>query len=379
MQFSLFDVLLLIGITQGLVTSVLLLLSKKNKISNRFLALVLIAFCLLSFKILMITLKLWNNQFIAYLPIGVDLALAPLVYFYMHAAKHPNFKMKPKYLLHFVPFFLMQAYVIFIYLKVVGLVTFTTKKAMATTLYYGPIKSLEDDLTLFSVIVYLSIGFIQLQQYRRWLRENTSDTSYATFRWLKSIYILLCLTAVSMIINFILDHLFHINQTHFVQWQIHYLLITVVIYYLGFAGYKQPQYVVPDTTKLKLSISPSKEKLSADKQRDILAKIDEAFTQKKVFLDSKINLKDLAKTLEVDASDLSSVINQSYQKNFRNLVNEHRVEEVKQKLMGDQFDHLSILGIALECGFNSEASFYRIFKKATGMSPSQYRNQQATQ
>ncbi len=36
---------------------------------------------------------------------------------------------------------------------------------------------------------------------------------------------------------------------------------------------------------------------------------------------------------------------------------------MKLKLIDIDFSHLSILGIALECGFNSEASFYRISKK----------------
>ncbi|MBT8190072.1 MAG: helix-turn-helix domain-containing protein [Bacteroidia bacterium] len=32
----------------------------------------------------------------------------------------------------------------------------------------------------------------------------------------------------------------------------------------------------------------------------------------------------------------------------------------------------SILGIALDSGFNSKASFNRVFKKKAGMTPSQY-------
>jgi methylphosphotriester-DNA--protein-cysteine methyltransferase len=44
---------------------------------------------------------------------------------------------------------------------------------------------------------------------------------------------------------------------------------------------------------------------------------------------------------------------------FRNLINNYRVEEVKKRL-GDPPSHLSVLGMALDCGFNSKASFYRI-------------------
>jgi len=48
------------------------------------------------------------------------------------------------------------------------------------------------------------------------------------------------------------------------------------------------------------------------------------------------------------------------------------IEEVKSMLMRDDIEHMSILGIALDCGFNSEATFYRIFKKNTGISPKEY-------
>ncbi|MCB1605044.1 MAG: helix-turn-helix transcriptional regulator [Xanthomonadales bacterium] len=35
-------------------------------------------------------------------------------------------------------------------------------------------------------------------------------------------------------------------------------------------------------------------------------------------------------------------------------------------------DNLTILDIALDCGFNSQASFYRAFKKFEGMTPKAY-------
>jgi len=34
-----------------------------------------------------------------------------------------------------------------------------------------------------------------------------------------------------------------------------------------------------------------------------------------------------------------------------------------------------LLGVAIECGFNSEASFYRIFRQLEGMSPNEYMQQ----
>ena len=54
------------------------------------------------------------------------------------------------------------------------------------------------------------------------------------------------------------------------------------------------------------------------------------------------------------------------------MINEARVEDVKQRLRQEGISHLSLLGVAKECGFNSEASFYRIFKTKTGLTPKQF-------
>lgn len=76
--------------------------------------------------------------------------------------------------------------------------------------------------------------------------------------------------------------------------------------------------------------------------------------------------------MHLSTNVVSYTISQSFGKSFRDLINEHRMEEVKQKLGDPALSHLSILGIALDSGFNSEASFYRIFKKHTNQSPKAY-------
>ncbi|MEM8528447.1 MAG: helix-turn-helix domain-containing protein [Bacteroidota bacterium] len=66
------------------------------------------------------------------------------------------------------------------------------------------------------------------------------------------------------------------------------------------------------------------------------------------------------------------IINHEMDRTFLDLINEYGVEEVKMKLKAQQDSHLYILGITLDCGFNSEASFYRIFKKVTGVSSREF-------
>jgi len=92
----------------------------------------------------------------------------------------------------------------------------------------------------------------------------------------------------------------------------------------------------------------------------------------KPYLQEDLSLAMLAQQLELNSNQLSQVINQLSQSNFFSFVNRYRVEEVKLKLRDPAFAHLSILGIAYDCGFRSKSAFNRIFKAQTGISPVAY-------
>ena len=92
----------------------------------------------------------------------------------------------------------------------------------------------------------------------------------------------------------------------------------------------------------------------------------------KPYLNPDLNLSDLAKQANMTRAQLSEIINSGFNKNFNDFVNEYRVETFKTKLQEGKQAQLSLLGIALECGFNSKATFNRVFKKLTDHSPTQY-------
>ena len=94
----------------------------------------------------------------------------------------------------------------------------------------------------------------------------------------------------------------------------------------------------------------------------------------KPFIEFDLNIMDLAKILETSVNKLSQVINESFHKNFYNLVNHYRIEEVKKLLKDPEKQKFTIISIAYECGFNSKSSFNTAFKKHTHLTPSQYKN-----
>ena len=61
-----------------------------------------------------------------------------------------------------------------------------------------------------------------------------------------------------------------------------------------------------------------------------------------------------------------------FQMNFNDFINHYRIEDVKNKLKNGDHQHTTLLGIALESGFNSKATFNRAFKKSTDMTPKDY-------
>jgi AraC-like DNA-binding protein len=59
--------------------------------------------------------------------------------------------------------------------------------------------------------------------------------------------------------------------------------------------------------------------------------------------------------------------------NFCDFVNRYRVNEFKRLAVLPDSEKFNLLGLALDSGFNSKATFNSSFRKATGMTPSAWR------
>ena len=95
--------------------------------------------------------------------------------------------------------------------------------------------------------------------------------------------------------------------------------------------------------------------------------------KEKLYLHETLSLRTLANRLQLDPNLVSYVLNNIFHKSFYDYVNEFRIEEVKRKIDDPAYSHFKIVEIAYECGFNSKATFNRVFKKLTGKSPSEYK------
>ncbi|HOK50392.1 MAG TPA: AraC family transcriptional regulator [Bacteroidales bacterium] len=107
--------------------------------------------------------------------------------------------------------------------------------------------------------------------------------------------------------------------------------------------------------------------------REIGAKLHWVMEEEKAYLDPQLNLQALAKKVGISTSMLSHILNVYFNTNFCDFVNRYRVRSVIEKLQDPYYNRFNIVILAYESGFNSKASFHRIFKNFTGKTPTEYK------
>ncbi len=350
--------------TTGIICSILLLTKSDKKQSNKFLALGILSFCWLNTKILLHSFDLWKIHGFGFFPNGIELALPPLFFFYVVSFVNPKFEFRNKDWLHYIPFFASQVYAIVVYIAIMKTNILSEKRLIADLFSFNQVKEIEEYLLQISTIIYLYFAFRHIQNYKKWLSNTTSDTQFSELNFLNNIVIWFSLISIYTIINLGLNYF--LDSSYNWRWKLDHLIIATLVYYMGLIGYKNSDII------LKGFSNNSNKKSLKEVDLKLIAQLDQAIKMNKIYLDPKLNLQQVAQMLDVNETILSNTINIHYKKNFRNLINEARVKEVKHRLLTEEIGNLSLLGFAVECGFNSEASFYRIFKTETNLTPKQF-------
>lgn len=105
------------------------------------------------------------------------------------------------------------------------------------------------------------------------------------------------------------------------------------------------------------------------------SKIGEHMREHKTFLDHQLSLKDVATQLQVSPQILSLVLNRHANMSFYDYINSLRIAHATELLLRPDKANTKLLAISDEAGFNSQATFYKHFRKIQGMTPKQYRLQ----
>ena len=159
-----------------------------------------------------------------------------------------------------------------------------------------------------------------------------------------------------------LDHL---------DWYPLYIPITLLIYWLGIKGYLVAWEQQAAEKKQEAQLLP------AGVVDTAIETLKNTMEQDRLYLNTALTLQMVAQHTGLAAKTISAVLNQHLHKNFNEFINGYRVALFKEKLLADGAEQLTFAGIALDCGFSSPATFQRVFKQVTGMSPSAFRKNYA--
>ncbi len=112
---------------------------------------------------------------------------------------------------------------------------------------------------------------------------------------------------------------------------------------------------------------------SDDIDKHLLSLINDAMNDTSVISNPDFSLQMLAEMVESNMSYVSRIINNSYQKSFKTLLNERRIQEACHKLTDRQhYGSYTMQVIYEEVGYKSASSFIRAFKRIYNMTPSEY-------
>lgn len=377
-EFDQYGMTLLILALQGYLFAFLLFsrYRKENNLSDLFLALILVVTCYRSTSYI-IGFMSWYDAYpttkINYFLFETGVLIGPLIYFYIRSVTQPYFSFEKKHLWHFLPF-------LFVAILSTGSFIYDsqqpgfdeTQNGVTYTYLYINAGFLVEIIDFVSKGIYYYLSISLFVKFRRRILQFFSDVYEVQLDWLRNFLVIyIGLFIFNQLLFTVIDRfVYDLHWTDSWWW---FLFNALAILYVGIRGYftdvgKLQELKVLTDQSNSLAESHSDESGLTELKSMLTSKMD----QEKLFLNPELTLNELAKAVQINTNQLSSVINNGFGKNFNDFINEYRVEEVKRALQDPDNAHLSILGIALDSGFNSKATFNRVFKKITGTSPSQF-------
>jgi AraC-like DNA-binding protein len=393
-RLNLFAIVLLFALLQGIFYIILFIKRgiEDERTSDFWMAALIAALCVSNLSSMLGFMGIYIlGQKMWFFPQDVGLVVGPIIYYYLKTQINTDFRFTRTDLKHFMPYIVYFVYHFSIYILGPDMVGWWAK-TVHHPLYIGDITRY---LEIISLIVYMTFAINLYRKYLRWLPIERSDTEGVRFDWYKHFLWAMVIGIFMALVFFILSQ--WIVLSYWEDW-VFRAIIAAIIYYISFAAYiqAQPRHIVFDEKKVQLAddilrtealetietlsdmglktagIVKVEQKISPDDLEKWRLKIDNIMTQEKLYLNSELTLSELSEKLGTHNSLTSNVINTAFQKNFNDFVNEFRVIIFTEKIKDPKLQHLTLLAIAFDCGFNSKSTFNRAVKKVTGRMPSEF-------
>lgn len=224
--------------------------------------------------------------------------------------------------------------------------------------------------------IYLGLSFIKLRRHKKKVLQLYSYRDNIDLFWLWKLLITFSIIyafvmALAIVFYFVGTPLYFSDF-------IFYSLLVVFIFFLGYWGWQQGTVFSNENGFVEVEVQ---EEMPEDNQKVELSRekseegkmLEMIMTERKLFLNQNLSLNDLSNETNLQPYQLSKIIHRDFGMNFFEFVNRYRVEYFKEIVNLPQYQHYTILAIAFECGFNSKASFNRIFKEYTGLTPGEFK------
>lgn len=228
---------------------------------------------------------------------------------------------------------------------------------------------------LLQGLYYTINAFFHLKKHEKDIELFNSNREEVDLRWIKQIILSLIIICIIIILfNLIYPQNQNLNIIANVP-------MLIIIFYITYQSMAQKEIFLVSKKELE-SILDDKKQDNNPSKNQLIAKEDlESYKEKlslhmeneKPYLEGDLSLSILAKQIELSPHHLSFLLNEGFGKNFFQFVNSYRVNEAQKLLVSQSHQHLSIIGIAYEAGFNSKTAFNTVFKSYTGMTPTLYK------
>lgn len=391
---EIFKVALLIGGVIMFIMSFILWFHPSKSIANRILSLLIFTwgFCVLLFNFQ--SLKFYA-RFPNILGVGTNLTALffPLMYLYIRYYINDfraNYKNVALHLIPFLGFFAILAPIYF---------TPVSEKLRWVTELGLPewaINRLGVCAWLLIVygIFYTVLSFREIRRFEVMSGTDLNVDQKKALSWIKqflSINIFLWAIGTSGVLLEMLDASFKIDL-----FKLYYFGLTVLTLRMSVYGAYNPNFYQLDKTGIKAYESTliklpgivqnetssnnyknyvkgeAKSDASHEENQKDLKTIVDHIEHTKPYLNSNMSLQNLADATHLSKHRVSELLNSSLGMSFYEIINEYRVKEVIRLINEGKHQDHKLLHLAELAGFNSKATFNRIFKKTTGKTPSQY-------
>lgn len=213
--------------------------------------------------------------------------------------------------------------------------------------------------SLSSFIILSSFVYLALQLYKKRNNQNLYDAKVNVWvSWLLFLLLSLAIFQGTIVI---------LNTLHIISFYIDSIisLFYIRVALLFFILFR-PRFLDDD------SIALSFNDLFLNKSAISFEDFEFLFYKNHYYLNVEANLDDFALKLNHSKEDVLQFVSSQLDQSFAELLNQNRVEYLKQLLRSKKYESFTIEALSEMSGFGSRRSMYNYFNKYVGMTPSEF-------